>query len=237
MRLVQPLIFPFRHEHFSISINVLYFHIIHTFLHPSSLSGYGKPYLTNPCHWLLGHFPYFCWTMLVIKILFVSLKVYFNTYFYSNFLKTIKWLKILTPVENQVVKRRLKITPRGCLGGLWSGDLEFSWEWELATSSGKRPLLGNHCPLGLPLLCPDSLDGSALSWQLKPGTQGFRDQATLASFHPLWHLLELTLDPGEEPPFSKNGLLFLDSKAPLSVPRPPALTTDVIPVRVLFLTS
>ena len=166
MRLVQPLIFPFCHEHFSISINVLYFYIIHTFLHPSSLSGYGKPYLTNPCHWLLGHFPYFCWTMLVIKILFVSLKVYFNTYFYSNFLKTIKWLKILTPVENQVVKRRLKITPRGCLGGLWSGDLEFSWEWELATSSGSGPCWGttvhSDCRCSVPtpwmaLLCLDNL--------------------------------------------------------------------------------
>ena len=66
--------------------------------------------------------------MLVIKTLLVLLKVHFSTYFYSNFLKTIKWLKILTPVENQVVKRRLKIAPRGCLEGLWSGDLEFSWE-------------------------------------------------------------------------------------------------------------
>lgn len=155
------------------------------FLHPSSLSGYGKAYLTNPCHWILGHFPYFCWTTLMIKILFVLLKVHFNTYFYFNFLKTIKWLKILTPVENQVVKRRLKIAPRGCLEGLWPGDLEFSWEWELATSSGKRPLPGNPRPwtvtallLHLGWLC------SVLTTCLKPDTQGFRDQATLASFHP-----------------------------------------------------
>lgn len=135
------------------------------FLHPSSLSGYGKAYLTNPCHWILGHFPYFCWTTLTIKTLFVLLKVHFNTYFYFNFLKTIKWLKILTPVENQVVKRRLKIAPRGCLEGLWPGDLEFSWEWELATSLGKRPLLGSPVQ-GLSLLCFCTLDGSALSWQL-----------------------------------------------------------------------